>query len=154
MTGVSGRSQQNQAVSTEGEETRQCSVCQETETRKLEKTAHNTEIVGAKAPSCTSEGYTGDEVCKDCHAVVKKGHKLDKTAHQWSTWKTTTNPSYASEGEQTRQCSQCHQTETRKLNKLPLPKAGTKYTVGGNQYTVLKAGLSVRLAKQILRQKP
>lgn len=131
----------------EGEETRQCKNCQKTESRTLAKTAHNTEIVGAKAPNCTSEGYTGDEVCKDCHAVVKKGHKLDKTAHQWSTWKTTTNPSYASEGEQTRQCSQCHQTETRKLNKLPLPKAGTKYTVGGNQYTVLKAGLTVRFSK-------
>lgn len=131
----------------EGEETRQCKNCQETESRKLAKTAHNTEIVGAKAPSCTTEGYTGDEVCKDCHATIKEGHKLDKTAHQWSTWKTTTNPSYASEGEQTRQCSQCHQTETRKLNKLPLPKAGTKYTVGGNQYTVLKAGLTVRFSK-------
>lgn len=131
----------------EGEETRQCKNCQETESRTLAKTAHNTEIVGAKAPSCTTEGYTGDEVCKDCHATIKKGHKLDKTAHQWSTWKTTTNPSYASEGEQTRQCSQCHQTETRKLNKLQLPKAGTKYTVGGNQYTVLKAGLSVRFSK-------
>ena len=135
------------SCTTEGEETRQCKNCQETETRKLAKTAHNTEIVGAKAPSCTTEGYTGDEVCKDCHATIKKGHKLDKTAHQWSTWKTTTNPSYASEGEQTRQCSQCPQTETRKLNKLPLPKAGTKYTVGGNQYTVLKAGLTVRFSK-------
>lgn len=131
----------------EGEETRQCKNCQKTESRTLAKTAHNTEIVGAKAPNCTSEGYTGDEVCKDCHVTIKKGHKLDKTAHQWSTWKTTTNPSYASEGEQTRQCSQCHQIETRKLNKLPLPKTGTKYTVGGNQYTVLKAGLSVRFSK-------
>lgn len=135
------------SCTTEGEETRQCKNCQETESRTLAKTAHNTEIVGAKAPSCTTEGYTGDEVCKDCHATIKKGHKLDKTAHQWSTWKTTTNPSYASEGEQTRQCSQCHQIETRKLNKLPLPKAGTKYTVGGNQYTVLKAGLTVRFSK-------
>ena len=135
------------SCTTEGEETRQCKNCQKTESRTLAKTAHNTEIVGAKAPSCTTEGYTGDEVCKDCHATIKKGHKLDKTSHQWSTWETTTNPSYASEGEQTRQCSQCHQTETRKLNKLPLPKAGTKYTVGGNQYTVLKAGLSVRFSK-------
>ena len=135
------------SCTTEGEEVRQCKNCQETETRKLAKTAHNTEVRGAKEPSCTTEGYTGDEVCKDCHAVVKKGHKLDKTAHQWSSWKTTTNPSYTSEGEQTRQCSQCHQTETRKLNKLPLPKAGTKYTVGGNQYTVLKAGLTVRFSK-------
>ena len=131
----------------EGEETRQCKKCQKAESRTLTKTAHNTEIVGAKAPSCTSEGYTGDEVCKDCHATIKKGNTLAKTAHQWSSWKTTTNPGYASEGEQTRQCSQCHQTETRKLNKLPLPKAGTKYTVGGNQYTVLKAGLSVRFSK-------
>ena len=131
----------------EGEETRQCKNCQETESKTLAKTAHNTEIVGAKAPSCTTEGYTGDEVCKDCHAVVKKGNSLAKTAHQWGEWKTTTNPSYASEGEQTRQCSQCHHTETRKLNKLPLPKAGTKYTVGGNQYTVLKAGLAVRFSK-------
>ena len=135
------------SCTTEGEETRQCKNCQETETRKLEKTAHNTEVRGAKEPSCTTEGYTGDEVCKHCNAVVKKGHKLAKTAHQWSSWKTTTNPSYTSEGEQTRQCSQCHQTETRKLNKLPLPKAGTKYTVGGNQYTVLKAGLTVRFSK-------
>ena len=121
--------------------------CHSTKTETLAKTAHNTEIVGAKAPSCTTEGYTGDEVCKDCHATIKKGNTLAKTAHQWSTWKTTTNPSYASEGEQTRQCSQCHQIETRKLNKLPLPKAGTKYTVGGSQYTVLKAGLSVRFSK-------
>ena len=174
------------SCTTEGEETRQCKNCQKTESRTLAKTAHNTEIVGAKAPSCTTEGYTGDEVCKDCNVKVKEGHTLAKTAHnwgewktttpancttegkevrqckvcqktesrtlaktahQWSTWKTTTNPSYASEGEQTRQCSQCHQTETRKLNKLPLPKAGTKYTVGGNQYTVLKAGLSVRFSK-------
>lgn len=134
------------SCTSEGEETRQCSVCQKTESRTLAKTAHNTEVVGAKAPSCTSEGYTGDEVCKDCNATIKEGHKLDKTAHQWSSWKTTTNPSYTSEGEQTRQCSQCHQTETRKLSKLPLPKAGTKYTIGGNQYTVLKAGLSVRFS--------
>lgn len=94
--------------------------------------------------SCTTEGKEVRQ-CKVCQKTESR--TLAKTAHQWSTWKTTTNPSYASEGEQTRQCSQCHQTETRKLNKLPLPKAGTKYTVGGNQYTVLKAGLSVRFSK-------
>lgn len=94
--------------------------------------------------NCTTEGKEVRQ-CKVCQKTESR--TLAKTAHQWSTWKTTTNPSYASEGEQTRQCSQCHQTETRKLNKLPLPKAGTKYTVGGNQYTVLKAGLSVRFSK-------
>lgn len=135
------------SCTTEGEEVRQCQNCQKTETKKLEKTAHVTEVVGAKESTCTTAGYSGDEVCKHCHAVIKMGHKLALAQHQWSEWKTTTKPSYASEGEQTRQCSQCHQTETRKLNKLPLPKAGTKYTVGGNQYTVLKAGLTVRFSK-------
>lgn len=130
---------------TEGEEVRQCNTCGFEETKKLEKTAHQWgEWNTTTKPSCTTEG---EEVrqCKVCQKTESR--TLAKTAHQWSTWKTTTNPSYASEGEQTRQCSQCHQTETRKLNKLPLPKAGTKYTVGGNQYTVLKAGLSVRFSK-------
>ena len=111
----------------------------------LAKTAHNWGEWKTTTPaSCTTEGKEVRQ-CKVCQKTESR--TLAKTAHQWSTWKTTTNPSYASEGEQTRQCSQCHQTETRKLNKLPLPKAGTKYTVGGNQYTVLKAGLSVRFSK-------
>lgn len=129
----------------EGEETRQCKNCQETETRKLKKTDHDwSEWKTTTKPSCTHEGEETRQ-CKNCQKTESR--TLAKTAHQWSTWKTTTNPSYASEGEQTRQCSQCHQIETRKLNKLPLPKTGTKYTVGGNQYTVLKAGLSVRFSK-------
>lgn len=129
----------------EGEETRQCSVCQETETRKLKKTGHDwSEWKTTTKPSCTHEGEETRQ-CKNCQGTESR--TLAKTAHQWSSWKTTTNPSYDSKGEQTRQCSQCHQTETRKLNKLPLPKAGTKYTVGGNQYTVLKAGLTVRFSK-------
>lgn len=37
------------SCTTEGEETRQCKNCQKTESRTLAKTAHNTEIVGAKA---------------------------------------------------------------------------------------------------------
>lgn len=111
----------------------------------LAKTAHNWGEWKTTTPAnCTTEGKEVRQ-CKVCQKTESR--TLAKTAHQWSTWKTTTNPSYASEGEQTRQCSQCHQTETRKLNKLPLPKAGTKYTVGGNQYTVLKAGLSVRFSK-------
>ena len=135
------------SCTTEGEETRQCKNCQKTESRTLAKTAHNTEIVGAKAPSCTTEGYTGDEVCKDCNVKVKEGHTLAKTAHNWGEWKTTTPANCTTEGKEVRQCKVCQKTESRKLNKLPLPKAGTKYTVGGNQYTVLKAGLSVRFSK-------
>lgn len=111
----------------------------------LAKTAHNWGEWKTTTPaSCTTEGKEVRQ-CKVCQKTESR--TLAKTAHQWSSWKTTTNPSYDSEGEQTRQCSQCHQTETRKLNKLPLPKAGTKYTVGGNQYTVLKAGLTVRFSK-------
>ena len=105
------------SCTTEGEEVRQCEVCLETETKKLEKTDHVTEIVGAKESTCTTAGYSGDEVCKHCHEVIKKGHELALAQHQWGEWKTTTPASCTHEGEETRQCSVCQKTETRKLAK-------------------------------------
>ena len=105
------------SCTTEGEEVRQCENCQKTETKKLEKTDHVTEIVGAKESTCTTAGYSGDEVCKHCHEVIKMGHKLDLAQHQWGEWKTTTPASCTHEGEETRQCKNCKETESRTLAK-------------------------------------
>ena len=44
-------------------------------------TGHDTEVVGAKAATCTEAGYTGDEVCKTCQTVVKKGEVIPATGH-------------------------------------------------------------------------
>ena len=53
----------------------------DTRTETLPATGHDTEIVGAKAATCTQDGYTGDEVCKTCGVTVKKGEVIPATGH-------------------------------------------------------------------------
>ena len=42
---------------------------------------HKTQLVGAKAATCTEDGYTGDEVCTVCGETVKKGEVIPATGH-------------------------------------------------------------------------
>ena len=41
----------------------------------------NTTIQGKKAESCTTDGYTGDKVCKDCGGTVSYGQVIPATGH-------------------------------------------------------------------------
>ena len=43
---------------------------------------HKTELAGAKAATCTEDGYTGDEVCTVCNEVVKKGEVIPALGHK------------------------------------------------------------------------
>ena len=54
----------------------------DTKTETLPATGHDTEIVGAKEPTCTEDGYTGDEVCKTCGVTVKKGEVIPALGHK------------------------------------------------------------------------
>ena len=59
---------------------------------------HKTQLVGAKAATCTEDGYTGDEVCTVCNEVVKKGEVIPATGHDYKDGKCTncgeTDPNY------------------------------------------------------------
>lgn len=176
-----------QTCTTDGKEERICSKCSEKEERTLKATGHKSETVGAKAPTCKEDGYTGDEVCKVCHETLNKGTTIPKTdSHEWGKWtikrestctekgeqsrkctvcgeeeieslplakhtwdngKVTQAPSYTKVGIKTWTCKKCGKTKTTTLAKLPMPKAGTKVIVGGNQYTVTKVGSEVRFSK-------
>ena len=176
-----------QTCTTDGKEERICSKCSEKEERTLKATGHKSETVGAKAPTCKEDGYTGDEVCKVCHETLNKGTTIPKTdSHEWGKWttvrestctekgeqirkcavceeeeieslplvkhswdngKVTQAPSYTKVGVKTWTCSECGKTKTTTLAKLPMPKAGTKVIVGGNQYTVTKVGSEVCFSK-------
>lgn len=176
-----------QTCTTDGKEERICSKCSEKEERTLKATGHKSETVGAKAPTCKEDGYTGNEVCKVCHETLNKGTTIPKTdSHEWGKWtikrestctekgeqsrkcavcgeeeieslplakhtwdngKVTQAPSYTKVGVKTWTCSECGKTKTTTLAKLPMLKAGTKVIVGGNQYTVTKAGSEVRFSK-------
>ena len=48
-----------------------------------------TEIKNAKDTTCTTEGYTGDKVCKNCNKVVEKGKSIAKIAHIYKDGKCT-----------------------------------------------------------------
>lgn len=70
---------------TDGTETAKCDRCDETDTRVKTGSAlgHKTVKTEAKEATCTSEGYTGDKVCKDCGEVLEKGEIIPKLAHSY-----------------------------------------------------------------------
>ena len=176
-----------QTCTTDGKEERTCSKCSEKEEKTIKAIGHKSETVGAKAPTCKENGYTGDEVCKVCHETINKGTTIPKTdSHEWGKWttvrestctekgeqirkcavcgeeeieslplakhtldngKVTKAPSYTKVGVKTWTCKKCGKTKTTTLAKLPMPKAGTKVIVGGNQYTVTKVGSEVCFSK-------
>ncbi len=66
---------------TDGKEERVCSKCSKTEERTIPATGHDTTIVNQKDSTCTSKGYSGDEVCKTCRKTIKTGHELPLAQH-------------------------------------------------------------------------
>lgn len=94
--------------------------------------------------TCTEKGEQSRK-CAVCGEEEIESLPLAK--HTWDNGKVTQAPSYTKVGVKTWTCSECGKTKTTTLAKLPMPKAGTKVIVGGNQYTVTKAGSEVRFSK-------
>lgn len=46
-------------------------------------TGHKLTQTGAIAPTCTQEGYSGDEACTVCHQVITPGKSLEKLPHDY-----------------------------------------------------------------------
>ena len=59
----------------------------DTKTEVIPATSHDTELVGAKDATCTEDGYTGNEVCKVCQAVVKQGEVIPALGHDYKDGK-------------------------------------------------------------------
>lgn len=109
-----------QTCTTDGKEERICSKCSEKEERTLKATGHKSETVGAKAPTCKENGYTGDEVCKVCHETLNKGTTIPKTdSHEWGKWTIKRESTCTEKGEQIRKCAVCGEEE---IESLPLAK--------------------------------
>ena len=54
----------------------------DTRTETLPALGHKTQLVGAKAATCTEDGYTGDEVCTVCQEIVKRGEVIPALGHK------------------------------------------------------------------------
>ncbi len=69
-----------------GKKHKECTVCKvtvATETIPAKGCKHTagTTISGKKDATCETEGYTGDEICKTCKTVMKKGTAVDALGH-------------------------------------------------------------------------
>jgi len=109
----------------EGEETRTCATCGETETRPIAKLpptpthVHDWGDWTVTTPStCATEGVE-TRVCKIDGTVETRPIAIDPNAHDWGNWVTTTPATVTEEGEETRTCATCGETETRPIDKLP-----------------------------------
>lgn len=52
-----------------------------TELEDVPALGHKTELVDAREPTCSGEGYSGDEVCTVCGETVKKGEAVARLPH-------------------------------------------------------------------------
>lgn len=89
----------------EGEEQHECEVCGKPETRKVDKLDHVEELRGAKEPTCTEPGYTGDKWCTRGDHLLEKGSVIPATGHHWKD-----------NGDGTHTCTNCGATEGQPVN--------------------------------------
>ena len=88
-----------------GEEKRECKVCGKPETREVDKLDHVEELRGAKEPTCTEPGYTGDKWCTRGDHLLEKGSVIPATGHHWKD-----------NGDGTHTCTKCGATEGQPVN--------------------------------------
>ena len=129
-----------------------------TKTVTLPATGHDNGVLKVtKEPTCAEPGLK-ETVCSKCGTVLegKPTETVPATGqHTWDNGKITLAPTTTKECVKTFTCTVCKATKTEAVAKLPAkpkndtkkPKAGTKVTVGGNQYTVTKVGSEVRFSK-------
>ena len=104
-----------------GEEIRECSRCDHTETRSVDATGHSyTAIV--TSPTCTEQGYT-TYTCSCADSYVSD--YVDALGHDMGEWKTVTAPTCTEEGAESRSCSRCDYTETQSIDAVGHSYTGT-----------------------------
>lgn len=96
-----------------GEETRVCSVCEETEKRDVDPSGHTSVTDAAVPATCTESGLTEGSHCSVCKAVITAQETVDALGHNYGEWTVTTKPTCTEKGEETRICSRCKNEEKR-----------------------------------------
>ena len=74
-------------------------------------TGHSAELQNTKTAACTTDGYTGDEVCTLCGKTLKQGEIIKAAGHKWDNGKVIKQPTETNEGIQRFTCSVCTETE-------------------------------------------
>ena len=124
-----------------------CQVCNDKKKEEIVAKGHSKGIRNKKTATCKAEGYTGDTYCRTCNILLEEGKILPKLEHQWNDGTVTKRATYQTAGELTYRCRKCAAKRIISIEKLAYPKAGTSYTISGNEYKVSKPGAEVILVK-------
>lgn len=90
-----------------------------TATKNVQVTGHpNVELKNAKEATCSEEGYTGDQICKDCGVIVENGKTISKKEHSWDSGKITIQATCTETGEKTYTCQACRATKTETVQAV------------------------------------
>lgn len=117
----------------------------------IEANGHGeTEIQRAKKATCTAEGYTGDEVCKDCGEVVVTGKAIAKTAHTYKDGKClvcgATDPSKPTEPSKPADTSEPTETtapDAKPDENIDSPQTGDQRSITLYFAMMLAAGMGL-----------
>lgn len=73
---------------------------------------------GAKAATCTEEGYSGDRICTNCMTRIAPGDVISATGHQWeSAPRVDKEADCTNEGRKSIHCSACE--EVKDVEAIP-----------------------------------
>ena len=108
--------EQNDSVS----EIRTCSTCKKAETRGLDGEClhNNTQTVGAKEPTCTEEGRTGQTKCTDCGAELSANEVIPMTEHVWGESVTVYPATEKQAGRAKKVCTSCQKVVFEEIPQL------------------------------------
>lgn len=80
-----------------------------------------------KTETCKEDGYTGDDCCTVCGAVVTAGKVIPKhTNHTWDAGVVTKESTATEPGEKTYTCNVCGTTKSEEIATLGIPASGTE----------------------------
>ena len=124
-----------------------CQTCNDKKKEEIVAKGHSKGIRNKKTATCKAEGYTGDTYCRICKTLLEEGKILPKLEHQWNDGTVTKRATYQAAGELTYRCRKCTAKRIISIEKLAYPKAGTSYTISGNEYKISNPGAEVILVK-------
>ena len=124
-----------------------CQTCNDKKKEEIVAKGHSKGIRNKKTATCKAEEYTGDTYCRICKTLLEEGKILPKLEHQWNDGTVTKRATYQAAGELTYRCRKCAAKRIISIEKLAYPKAGTSYTISGNEYKISKPGAEVILVK-------
>jgi len=98
----------------EGVKERYCS-CGEKQMGTIAATGHTEVTDVAVAPTCTQDGLTEGKHCSACQEVTVKQNTVEKNAHTYGEWETTSRATCEQEGTQERYCK-CGEKQSRTVS--------------------------------------